>query len=836
MAARASLSANARPCCAGWCCMSFLSRKPARPDGRDGGSGPDDEYDDYDLYAADGYHGEDDSWSPGQYFSPEGIKGRWAGENPGGRAGGRGQRDAGRGIASPGPNGHNGGIDGSGRGPDRARGQAAGGAPRGGAAAPGGGFGRDDAPRGDGFAGYGADEYASGAYDLPDGADEDRERPSAPVRRKRRDREDRTDWTGILRLRRDRGEDIWPDDGVSDEDYWASVAADRPLTEPGSPGHERSADPRPAQGPRAGADNRFGAEPRGPEPRSAEQRGVTGRLGPPPGQGSGPPGGATPPGGPQPGTAASGNPARAASGPNSFRPGTGATPTVGVTVSRPPTGTGSIRPAAAGGPGTGANPAWPGKPQATGRASGGFPAAAPRPSFQPNNFAAPAPAASRPPQDRGDWGERTERIERVNLSGYPEPRPAGRGQGEGQPTGHHPAAGPGSAPSRPAAPPVPAGPAAGAGAHARGRGDAGPADTGFRPAPDRREAARGPASRDSGHEAGGSIWSVPPRDTGPARGTDDDPLTSTAYSRSALNETDGRSYRVAARRSQAQTQLTDQTEGFVSGEYQQSQRRGGLTDDYPTASFQPVGQRAGQHRQSSDDQYRGDQYRGEQYRDGGGASAAQQATVRYPAYGSQQGNPAQPDRSQQAAPGQPALGEPTASQPALGQSGFGSGYGPGSAAQPGRGGNGTSYPGSGAAGGGRAANSLPVNDRAGGQYESRPPQHRQPGQPQPSASPLSAPVASPGQPGGAPSGPRSAAPPGHNPYDSGASGSYPYAGGQSYPDRSAPAPSAPPGQDDTDDRYYRTDQAQQDQAQQNQGRPGYPPGYGAGQGRRERPY
>jgi hypothetical protein len=30
-------------------------------------------------------------------------------------------------------------------------------------------------------------------------------------------------------LRRDRGQDIWPDDGVSDEDYWASVAADRPL-------------------------------------------------------------------------------------------------------------------------------------------------------------------------------------------------------------------------------------------------------------------------------------------------------------------------------------------------------------------------------------------------------------------------------------------------------------------------------------------------------------------------------------------------------------------------------------------------------------------------------
>ena len=170
--------------------MSFLSRKPARP----GGRGRDDEYDDFDDYAADSYQSEDDAWSPGEYFSPEGIKGRWAGEHPDGRAGGRGRPDNGRGDTGPGYDSYG-----------------------------------DDfnvAEYGGGTPGYGDDEFASGAYDLPDGADEDRPDRS---RRRRRDREDRSERTGILRLRRDRGEDIWPDDGISDEDYWASVASDRPL-------------------------------------------------------------------------------------------------------------------------------------------------------------------------------------------------------------------------------------------------------------------------------------------------------------------------------------------------------------------------------------------------------------------------------------------------------------------------------------------------------------------------------------------------------------------------------------------------------------------------------
>src|ERR1700691_4385916 len=130
--------------------MSFLSRKPARPEGRGSDAGRDDEYDDYDGYAHDAYQNEDEGWSPNEYFSPEGIKGRWAGEQPEGRAGGRGRRDNGRGEAGP------------------------------------------------GYDAY-TDNYGGGER------------------------------TGILRLRRDRGEDIWPDDGISDEDYWASVAADRPL-------------------------------------------------------------------------------------------------------------------------------------------------------------------------------------------------------------------------------------------------------------------------------------------------------------------------------------------------------------------------------------------------------------------------------------------------------------------------------------------------------------------------------------------------------------------------------------------------------------------------------
>jgi hypothetical protein len=146
MAARASLSANARPCCAGWCCMSFLSRKPARPGDHGGESGRDDEYDDYDLYSADSYQGgADEAWSPGEYFSPEGIKGRWAGEQPDGRAGGRGRRDNAHGDSAASYDAYQDSFEGTGsRGAVRGAEEPA----RGGSA------------RADGYA---ADEYATGA-------------------------------------------------------------------------------------------------------------------------------------------------------------------------------------------------------------------------------------------------------------------------------------------------------------------------------------------------------------------------------------------------------------------------------------------------------------------------------------------------------------------------------------------------------------------------------------------------------------------------------------------------------------------------------------------------
>src|ERR1700733_1572954 len=234
--------------------MSFLSRKPARPGGRGGDAGRDDEYDDYDGYAHDAYQNEEDGWSPNENFSPEGIKGRWAGEQPEGRAGGRGRRDDGRGEAGPGYESY----------ADEYSAAEYGGGP-----------------------GYGADEFATGVYDLPDGADEDR---SDRSRRRRRDREDRGERTGILRLRRDRGEDIWPDDDISDEDYWASVAADRPLNGagpaqdnrgPASGAPRRTADPRLEDQHRSDRDQR-GSDQRASDQRGSDQRGVTGRLGPPP--------------------------------------------------------------------------------------------------------------------------------------------------------------------------------------------------------------------------------------------------------------------------------------------------------------------------------------------------------------------------------------------------------------------------------------------------------------------------------------------------------------------------------------------------------------------------
>jgi len=135
-----------------------------------------------------------------------------------------------------------------------------------------------------------------------------------------------------------------------------------------------------------------------------------------------------------------------------------------------------------------------------------------QPTFQPNG----ARAASRPPA-LPDWGERTERIDRVTATGYPEPRHSARPQ---DPRGQD------------------------------GRGGI---------------EGQGVWSQDAtGHDA---------RNQGrPRGGADDDPLTSKAWSRSALVDTDGRSYRVAARRAQVpadrrEAALNEQTQTFSMPQY-----------------------------------------------------------------------------------------------------------------------------------------------------------------------------------------------------------------------------------------------------------------------------
>ena len=194
--------------------------------------------------------------------------------------------------------------------------------------------------------------------------------------------------------------------------------------------------------------------------------------------------------------------ARAATGPTPARPGTG------PTAARPATGPNTVRPGPA------------------------------QPSFQPHGSS----GASRQP----DWTERTERIDRVNASGYPDSRVSGRVQ--------MPAVG---------SPPTPA--------PARGRGDS----------PDRRM----PDPREPNRTGG--VW---------AGGTDDDPLTSKAYSRSALTDTDGRSYR-AARRPQVSSDrrdaaLTEQTQTFSMPQYQSDSQA--PTARYPAYGGQGTGSQPGQ--------------------------------------------------------------------------------------------------------------------------------------------------------------------------------------------------------------------------------------------------
>src|SRR5262245_21806459 len=138
--------------------MSFLSRRNSRPDRRggkaDAGRRAESGYDDYGYdYAPDNYQ-DDDNWSPDEYFSPEGIKGRWAaGAQPGDRPGGPGRHADGRGYAEPDT-----GYDDYGS--QRTRG-------------PESGYGHDPYYR-DGYGqdgGNGGDDYDTGGYDLPAGAE-----------------------------------------------------------------------------------------------------------------------------------------------------------------------------------------------------------------------------------------------------------------------------------------------------------------------------------------------------------------------------------------------------------------------------------------------------------------------------------------------------------------------------------------------------------------------------------------------------------------------------------------------------------------------------------------
>ena len=536
--------------------MSFLSRKNSQPDKRGGRAADrrraDSEYDDY-GYAPDAHQDDDDAWSPDEYFSPEGIKGRWAaGARPGERSGVSGHGDD--------------GYDDQGAGPQRARGAAAGGS-RGGYQ-PGGyprdgygpdGYGQDGSSGNDDF--KAGPDYGTGGYDRTE--DDGGDRAERGGGRRRRERGGGRGERRLRLGRRDRSPDIWPDDEVSDEDYWASVSADRPFH---SANDALDADPsqaaagrpmgRPPGAARPGgasesrltADRPLGAD-RGPggkrslagdprvagEPRVAsEQRTGSGRLGPPPGlspaasaalsgQNGYLPGG-TAPGRPAPADtsransgpmprSSSGPMARSSSGPMArsssgpmARSSSG--PMARSSSGPMPRSAGGAALAPAAPQMYSAPPALPAHAAPPARPAAGLA----QPTFQPNG----ARAASRP-SERPDWGDRTERIERVTATGYPEPRHGARPQ---DPRGQD------------------------------GRGAL---------------EGQGVWSQDAtNHDA---------RNQGrPRRGADDDPLTSKAWSRSALVDTDGRSYRVAARRAQVpddrrEAALNEQTQTFGMPQY-----------------------------------------------------------------------------------------------------------------------------------------------------------------------------------------------------------------------------------------------------------------------------
>jgi len=121
-------------------------------------------------------------------------------------------------------------------------------------------------------------------------------------------------------------------------------------------------------------------------------------------------------------------------------------------------------------------------------------------------------------------------------------------------------------------------------------------DSADRRMPERRDPGRDPGrepSRDLSHEPGRD----PGRTSGGWPSADDDPLTSNAFSRSALVDTDGRSYR-AAHRSQVPADrraaaLTEQTQTFsVNAQFQGDPQA--PTASYPAYTGQQPGQQSGQ--------------------------------------------------------------------------------------------------------------------------------------------------------------------------------------------------------------------------------------------------
>jgi hypothetical protein len=534
--------------------MSILGRRPSRDDsGHDGSQG---------QWRDDRDYGADDNWSPDEYFSPQDIRGTRAAPS-------RPERDDR--FGGPGPARFRGEADDfDGRAADRKRGgdpADSGSFPR---AARGGGrrggrdgeYGRSgDFPTGSYDTGsYDTGSYDTGSYDTYDtgsfdtgsydtgsydtgsydtgsyetgafdtggfrtggyGRDKDDPNGQADGERGGGGRKRR------MRIkRRDKGDDIWPEDGVSDEDYWASVAADRPL--PGT-SSALDADSTQVMGATAIAGSAAASSlaprpdrPAGPRPGQQYQGGRPALDAAP---GAGAPGSK-----PAPRPGISSGPAGLDSGPMS-RVGTpsGPFPRPGATsgpMARPGTGPNAARPAA-------------------GLA---------QPTF--------SPATSRRGEaQRPNWAagsERTERFDRIAADGGVRPDRPGGSAGS-----RRDSRGPdswGGAPQRPSFEPHGADPQGQTGSWGRAEGPRGtdPGRGSSAPRGRDRMVDSGPQrSGAPGHRSDPPRGSDPMRSAGGARGAltgpqrvrDDDPLTSPLFSREAMAAADTRSYQ-GARRSQ----------------------------------------------------------------------------------------------------------------------------------------------------------------------------------------------------------------------------------------------------------------------------------------------